>query len=254
MRMLIILLCISMHVTAQKKELYYTNYGKEFKTAIGTFRSNSIHEIKVSDDSTFEFTSRPAVSCLLWRNFKGRWKKENDTLYFWDEYQVDQKNTTSTYSTDQRQSFFIGFCSDKHLPLTNKKMQVAYIYDHNSKLPDVERDFTLSTDNKLQIPFKDIPHYELLAAIKIDYLLNGSESRSDYLTTNRFLNMRQHDIPNIISVMFVEEPKHETVYRLTKGLIRDGKLFIISTKKSGGILKDYGEDFKFEDGYTLEDF
>lgn len=252
MRMLVISLFFTLEVVAQVKPITYSNHGQALKSEIGTFYSNKIHEIILSPDATFKFWSRPGTSCFLWRSFEGTWKKDNDTLYFSDEYQLDQDDVTATYRKNNRQSFFIDFRTDEGHRLDNKQIHINYIYDYNSQLPNVSRYFTLTANNTLEIPFKDIPKYHQLSSIKIEYQLSDSLKRGDYLTTNQYVNLRQHDIPNIISVVFVERPKSEMINRVTKGVIRDGKLFIVSTEKSVSKLKDYGEDFEFENGYVLE--
>jgi len=250
--MLVISLFLTLEVVAQVKPITYSNRGQALKTKTGTFYSNKIHDIILSPDATFKFWSRPGTSCFLWRSLEGTWKKNNDTLYFSDEYQIDQDDVTSSYRKNKRQSFFLDFRTDKRHPLDNKQIQITYIYDYNSHLTDIPRYLTLTAKNTLEIPFKDIPKYNQLASIKIEYQLNDSLKRNDYLTTNRFVNLRQHDIPNIISVIFVERPKSEMIQRVTTGVIRNGKLFIVSTEKSVSKLKDYGENFEFEDGYVLK--
>jgi len=250
--MLFISLFFTLEVVAQVKPVIYSNHGQALKSEIGTFYSNKIHEIILSPDATFKFWSKPGTSCFLWRSFTGTWKKDNDTLYFSDEYQIVQDDVTTTYRKNKRQSFLIDFHTDKGHHLDNKQIHITYIYDYHSQLPDVPGYFTLTANNTLEIPFKDISKYHQLTSIKIEYQLNDSLKRIDYLTTNQSVNLRQHDIPNIISVVFVERPKNEMIHRVTKGVIRDSKLFIVSTKKSVSMLKDYGEDFKFEDGYVLE--
>lgn len=251
MRMLIIYILSTLSLLAQGQSLTYLNHGEATELPEITFYSNNIHEIKLSPDGTFGFTSRPTNSCLTWRDFKGTWKKVNDTLYFSDKYPIEQDYVTTTYKNNQQTSFVINFRTDKDHPLLNKKIQITYIYDYYTELKDVPGNFTLNADNTIEIPFRDIPSYQQLSSIKIDYLLNSSK-RNDYLTTNQYINVKKHDIPNLISVVFVENPKKDTIYRITKGVIRDGKLFIISTQKSTSILKDYGQDLTFEDGYLPE--
>jgi len=252
MRLLIVSLLFALNAVAQDKALFYTNHGQAIKLEVGTFYSNKIHDIKLSPDATFEFWSRPGTSCFLWREFKGTWKKDKDTFYFSDEYEISQDDVTATYDQNKRQSFRLYFRTDEGHRLHNKQIRITYIYDYDAKLKDVPGDFTFSAGNTLEIPFRNIPNYDKLASIQIDYQLNDSTERREYLTTNDAVNSRKRNIPNNISVVFVERPKTEMVYRITKGVIRDGKLFIVSTKKTVGHLKDYGEDLQFEDGYVLE--
>jgi hypothetical protein len=72
----------------------------------------------------------------------------------------------------------------------------------------------------------------------VEYPWNENENRIAYLTENKYLNKKEVDIPNVINVEFVEIPNKEIVYRTTKGIIQQDKLFIISSTKTKASLPD----------------
>jgi len=244
----LLMLCIGAHGQA----VTFTNYGVPRITfGKDTFYSSRIHEITLYPDSIFEFWCRPHISCLTWRRYGGTFSKENDTLFFHDKYEVDENDVRATYKADSRQLFLISFKTDKNSTLRNKEIKVQYVYDYDAHIDEPDSIFNLTAGNTLEIPFKVIPYLHQLAAIRIEYQLNAKEKRYQYLTKNNPLNRNRGDIPNLISVEFVESPKKEIVHRTIKGIIRKDTLVIVSTAKTKTTLPDYHDAIEFEDGYTL---
>lgn len=215
------------------------------------FFEPKINEITLYPDATFEFWSRPNVSCFTWHSYKGTWKKNSDTLVFSDNYQVDENDTKATYKRDSRQEFVLTFKTDKGSLLKNKSIKIQYEYDYDAHIDSPEKTFSLDANNSIIIPFKDIPNLNKLAAIRIEYLLNYTEKRYNYLTENKTINVKQVDVPNIIDVEFLERPKKEIVYRAIKAVVKNDTLKIISSSKTKIILPDYYRDIEFEDSYSL---
>lgn len=215
------------------------------------FFESKINEITLNPDSTFEFWSRPNVSCLTWKSYKGVWKKSNDTLLFYDNYQVEENDTKATYKKDSRQEFLITFKTDNGIILKNKNIKIDYEYDYDAHLDYPEKTFTLDENNSVVISYKDIPNIDKLAAIRIEYLLNYTEKRYGYLTENKIVNRKNGDVPNLIEVEFIERPRKEMVYRAIKAVVKNDILKIVSSSKTKIILPDYYDDIEFEDSYSL---
>lgn len=250
----IILLVAGQTLFGQTMPLTFTNNKNAYynKTASkDTFFVARVNEIKLNNDSTFEFWSRPHVSCLTWHGYKGIWKKEKDTLFFYDNYEVVENDMRITYNRDTRRSFRISFKTDNNSHLKNRKLTIQYVYDYEAHLQDSEKAFSLKSGNLLEIPFEDIPNLNKLASIKIEYQFNFSENRYGYLTQNNTINKKQANIPNIIGVEFVEKPKKEIVYRIIKAIIQKDTLTVVSTTKTKTTLPDYYRDIEFEDSYAL---
>ncbi len=207
--------------------------------------------VLLNPDKTFEFWSRPHISCFTWHDYKGIWKKEKDTLFFSDQYEIKEEDTKARYKNEARQSFLISFKTDKNSVLKNKKINVQYVYDYDAHLDEPEVVFDIKPDNTIEIPFKDIPNYKKLSAIRIEYRLNFSETRYNYLTQNNPLNTKKSDVPSIINVEFVEHPKKEMVYRTVKGIIKNDTLIIVSTTTTKTILPDYNRNLEFENNFVL---
>jgi hypothetical protein len=260
--LLLILATAGQTIYGQTKAITYSNdwnayYNqtrpKDTLKGLAGFRffEPKINEITLNPDATFEFWSRPNVSCFTWHCYKGTWKKNNDTLLFYDNYQVEENDTKATYKKDSRQEFLITFKTDKGSILKNKSIKIDYEYDYDAHIDSHEKIFTLNENNSVVISYKDIPNLDKLAAIRIEYLLNYTEKRYNYLTENKTINRKEGDVPNIIEVEFVERPKKEIVYRTIKTIVQNDTLRIVSTSKTKTILPDYFRDIEFEDSYSL---
>jgi hypothetical protein len=155
------------------------------------FFEPKINEITLNPDATFEFWSRPNVSCFTWHSYKGTWKRDKDTIFFYDNYQVDELDTRATFKKDSKKEFVITFKTDKNLELKNRNIKIQYWYDYEAHLENPETNFTLTSDNSVIIPFADIPNFDKLASIRIEYLLNFTEKRFNFLTENKTANVKQ---------------------------------------------------------------
>jgi hypothetical protein len=235
----------------QEKPLVFENFGTPSTFGDNTFYSQKIHQVTLNPDKTFEFWSRPHISCFTWHQYKGTWRKEKDTIIFSDQYDLKEEDTKASYKNDLRQSFFISFKTDKNSSLRNKKIKVQYVYDYDAYLDEPEMIFNIKPNNSIEIPFKDIPNFSKLSAIRVEYELNFKETRYSCLTQNNPFNNKKSNVPNIIDVEFVEQPKNEIVYRTVKGVIQENTLIILSTTKTKTILPDYNRDIEFENNFAL---
>ncbi len=216
------------------------------------FFGPQINEITLTSDTTFEFWSRPNVSCFTWKSYKGTWKKYKDTLFFSDSYQVKEIDTKATYKRDSKPEFIITFKTDKGSFLKSRSIKIQYEYDYNAHIDSPEKTFVLNANNSVVIPYTDIPRMDILAALRIEYFLNGTEKRYTYLTENNVINVRKLEVPNIIDVEFVERPGEEMVYRTIKAVVKTDTLKIVSSSKTKTVLPDYSREILFEDSYTLK--
>lgn len=246
-------------IYGQNKAITFSNisnaYYSEIKskdTPLGLrFFEPKINEITLNPDSTFEFWSRPHMSCHTWHSYKGTWEKDKDTILFYDNYQVDELDTKAAYKRDSKKEIVITFKTDRNSDLKNRSIKIQYWYDYDAHLENPEKIFKLGADNSVIIPYTDIPNFDKLASIRVEYLLNFTEKRFNFLTENKIANVKQAEIPNIINVEFVEKPKKEIVYRTIKSIVKDENLIILSTIKTKVNLPDYHRDIEFEDSYAL---
>jgi hypothetical protein len=247
---------------AQNKAITYSNYVNahynqaKLKDSVKglegfSFFDTKINEITLNPDATFEFWSRPNVSCFTWHSYKGTWKRDKDTLVFSDNYQVEENDTRAVYKRDSRQEFVITFKTDKGSVLRNRRLKIEYEYDYDAHIDSPAITFSLDANNSVIIPYQSFPNLDKLASIRIEYLLNYTDKRYNYLTENKTVNVKQTYIPNIINVEFVERPKKEVVYRTIKAVEKNDTLKIISSSKTKTILPDYYRDIQFEESYSL---
>lgn len=213
------------------------------------FFEAKINEITLYPDATFEFWSRPNVSCFTWKSYKGNWEKKNDTLILNDNYQVEETNTKATYKNNSRQEFQITFKNDKGTVLKNKSIKIDYIYDYDAHLENVEKIFSLDVNNSIIISFNDVPNFDKLTALGTAYLLNYNDKRNIYLTENQSINRKEKNIPNLIEVELIENPKKEIVYRTTKAIVENNILKIVATAKTKIFLPDNIREILFEESY-----
>jgi len=240
----------------QGRYLTYRNdqnaYYNESNLNVNAFFEPKINEITLNNDSTFEFWSRPNSSCFTWQRYKGTWKKEKDTILFYDNYEVVENDMSVTYKKGNKQKYSINFFTDKNSEFKNKEIKVQYIYDYNTHLEDTGKTFYTNTNSVIEIPFQNIPNRNKLAAIRIEYLLNYKDRRFGYLTENKVINVGKGDLPNIIRVELIENPKKEIVYRKIKAVVKNNTIAIVSTRKSKTTLPDYHEEIMFESSYALD--
>ena len=249
---------------AQNKLVTYSNpqnayYNKDISNSLKEgplkglyFFEPKVNEITLNTDSTFDFWSRPNVSCFTWQEYKGTWKKSKDTILFYYNYEIAENDMRVTYKKNSEHKYNIHFSTDKKSGLKNKEIKIQYVYDYDAHLEDFEKILNLDRNNELEISFQDITSINKLAAIRIEYLLNDEQKRFGYLTQNKIINKKNSDLPNIIRVEFVENPKKEIVYRTIKGIVQNGVLVIVSTAKSKTTLTDYHSEIMFEKSYALD--
>lgn len=257
----LILFTTGLTTRGQNKAITYINYKNAYDnktnpedTVLLGFRvfEPKINEITLNPDATFDFWSRPHVSCFTWQSYKGTWEKINDTLLFRDHYQVDENNIKESYKSDSRKEFILNFKTDKGSSLKNKNITIEFDYDFDSQIDSQEKSFTIDANNSVIILFKDVPNLDKIAALRIEYLLNFTEKRYTYLTENKTVNIKENDLPNIINVEFIERPKKEIVYRTITALVKKDKLKIISISKTKTTLPDYKSEIQFEESYSLK--
>lgn len=253
---LIIFFLSTNQIFGQEKALTYTNNTNSYhnKENLTKFNEPTINDITIHPNGSFEFHSRPETSCLLWKSYKGKWKKENNTISFFDEYDLMEKNILFHFNRNTEDTFTIKFYTDKKSKLKNKEVLIEYVYDFESHLKDAEKTYTLNEDNIIKIPYQDIPNLEKLASLRIAYHLNNNNNNlryDGYITENEMVNQKFGSIPNLVEVEFIENPKKETIHRTTKGILKDNTLLIISTIKTKTKLNDFRKTLNFEKVYTL---
>ena len=238
---------------SQEKPIVFVNNSKEYTNKNFDEFSNerSFCDLTIFPDSTFSFYSRPHLSCFTWHEIKGKWKKEKNIYTFLSEYQVTENDTRFTFGENSAKRYFLKFRTDKKSSLKNRSIKIQYIYDFDSNIDDVEKMMNFNQDNSIEIPFDEIPNHDKLASIRIEYHLSASEKRSAYITESKMVNVKQKDIPNIVEIEFVEEPKKEMVYRTTIGKLEGDKLEIISSIKTKPNLPEYLTEIGFEKYYEL---
>jgi hypothetical protein len=239
----------------ENSRVFYTVKKENLKKSddeLFSFNTNVV-EITLKTDHTFEFNIRPMYnSCSTWRDYNGNWEQKNDTIFFYDKYNVVENDFNVKYETRlTEKEFTLEFSTDKKSKLTNKKIEIQYMYEFDDNLDDVEKIFTLNSENIIKIPFSEIPNYESLASIRIEYMLNGNKKRYGYLTENEILNEKEKEIPNRIKIEFVEKIKAETINRTIKGIIKNDLLKILETTQNKSKLPDYTEKITFEKEYKL---
>ncbi|MCL9805757.1 hypothetical protein NAT51_12470 [Flavobacterium amniphilum] len=238
---------------AQNKPVVYENDSNAYynKDRNKLSYETTFCDLTLSPDSTFSFYHRPHISCFTWKEVKGKWKKKDNIYTFSSQYDVFENDTRKIFRKDSSEKYQLKFSTDKKSELKNRTIKVGYIYDFDSNLKNMETTMEFNQYDNIEIPFKEIPNHDKLASIRIDYQLSASEKRNTYITENRIVNKKEREIPNIVTIEFVEEPKKETVYRTTIGRLADETLEIISFEKTKTSLPEYLEEIGFERYYEL---
>ena len=212
---------------------------------------DSVSEITFKSKTDFTFNIKPNVSCLTWRELNGKWENRNDTIFFYDQYKIYERDVRFKFSNDSLNNFYlIKFKTDHDSKLSNQEVKIEFVYDFDSQLDNVKSVWQLSDDFLVNIPFDKIPNLDNLASIRYELILPTIGKRTGYITTSKTVNVRTEYIPNEIQITLIEKPRKETVRRLTKGVLIDNIIKIVSTEKSVITLKDYTEELKFKEDYV----
>ena len=154
------------------------------------------------------------------------------------------------FQTDQiKKNYLLKFNTNQKSVLSDKKIEIQFIYDFDSDLYAIELKMELENDFTLRIPFKTIPNRKKLASIRYEYFLPNGEKRFGYISESNTVNVKEKDLPNSVIITFVEKPKTETIYRTTKAILKDDKIRIISKMKTKSDLPDYVGEIKFKEVY-----
>ncbi|WP_272023422.1 hypothetical protein [Olleya namhaensis] len=249
---IIISLLIGHSAFGQKTPISFVNNERiKDSSSIGIDWDERISEITLKSKTEFEFRSFPMPSsCLTWREYNGTWEKRNDTLIFSDQYEVVENDARFIFSTkNQNKHYQLEFRTDKNSKLSEKNIEIQLVYDYDADLKDVKRKMELENNFSLKIPFSDIPNRKQLASIRYEYFLPNGEKRYGYITENQTVNKKESDLPNQIGIILVENPKKEIIYRVTKAILKDDEIKIISKEKNKSDLPDYTGEIKFKEFY-----
>ena len=253
---LIISLLIGQSVFGQKTPISYVNNEKVKDSSNNPLNiDNRISQISLTSKTEFEFWSYPVPSsCLTWREYNGTWERKNDTIIFYDQYEVKASDSRFSFSTKNQNEFYqLEFKTDKNSKLTNKNINIAFVYDLGSEEWDFEEyEMTLEDDFSLKIPFENIPNINKLASIRFLYYLENGEKRFGFISADDTLTEKEKDLPNLIEVTIIEQPEKEIVKRITKAILSDNRIKIISSQKNSTHLADETSELVFKDFYEKE--
>ena len=249
----IIIFCLPQIIFGQIGEITFSNDSSAFQNILESNIEAKINDIIIKEDFTFEFWSRPFHSCYSWTSCEGTWTKNNDTLIFNDSYEVFENHMELSYQRKKNQDYFqLEFCTNQNSKLKEKNVEVEFTYDFDAEKENIKRVFELDSTNQIKILFEEIPVFEQLASIRIDYLLDGKYKRVGYITENDVLNQRKGNLPNIIQIKIIENPRIEIVLRTSKAVIDNDILKVISSTQTESDLSDFYAKIKFEDYYKIE--
>lgn len=216
---------------------------------VSFYWDEGIKEIILNSDKEFTFAKRPTISCFTWKDYKGKWKLENDTILFTDQIEIKERDVVFSFSNDNEFEYKIKFKTDRGAKLYNKQIEIEFIYDFDSKLKNFKIKKELDNDFNLKIPFNEVPNRKSLASIKYDYLFRKDDKRNGYITESQVLNRKEKELQNNIQVIIIEKPRKETILRTTKGILKENKIIIITSEKSKSTLVDYSDELYFKDFY-----
>jgi hypothetical protein len=252
---IIILLIIGQSSFGQKTPISYVSNEKVKDSSSNPWNiDNRISQITLTSKTEFEFRSFPIPSsCLTWREYNGTWERKNDTLIFSDQYEVVENDARFTFSNkSQNEYYHLEFGTDKKSKLSDKHIEIQFVYDFDADFKDVKLNMELDNDFNLKIPFNQVPNRKSLASIRFEYFLSNGEKRYGYITENQTVNIKEKELLNYIGITLIEKPKKEIIYRITKAILIDNKIKIISKEKNESDLPDYTEEIEFKEVYENE--
>lgn len=249
--LVIFIFCFSQEKYVNDATVYYNSKSKE---PFGYINNPSINEIYMNSNNTFEMWMRPHNSCFTWQDYKGIWKKEGDSITFTNQYEIKEADSYEIYKNKNNNSnkFIISFKTDRKKIIANQSISINYEYDFDSKLNSEKSiEFTTNKNGNIEIPINKIPNFEKVASLAYQFQYKQRKI-SGYISESNFVNQKDKEIPKEIIVVLVENPKKEIVVRTVKTVLKDNKIYIISSNKTKTNLKDYNKEWKFEEFYTKE--
>jgi hypothetical protein len=253
---IIILLIIGQTSFGQNTPVSFINYKKDKTNSENSLIDwdDRISEITLKTKNTFVFWSRPStISCSTWREYNGTWERQNDTIIFSDQYDVSESDARFDFSNrPNEKNYLLKFNTDRNSILSDKKIEIQFVYDYDANLDNIELKMELENDFSLKIPFKTIPNRKNLASIRYEYFLPNGEKRFGYITESNTVNVKEKELSNSVTITFVEKPKIETIYRTTKAILEDDKIRIISKNKTKSDLPDYVGEIKLKEVYDKQ--
>jgi len=245
----IFILCFSQEKYVNDSTAYYNSKSKE---PFGYINNPSINEIYINSDNTFEMWMRPHNSCFTWQDYKGTWKKKDDSITFINQYEVKEADSYEILKKNNSDKFTILFKTDSKKIIANQSISITYEYDFDSKLNSEKSiEFTTDKNGIIEIPINKIPNFEKVASLAYQFQYKQRKI-SGYISESNFVNQKNKEIPKDIVVVIIENPKKETVIRTIKAVLKDNKLYIISSNKTKTNIKDFHNEWKFEKIYTKE--
>ncbi len=209
-----------------------------------------IHQINLKNDSIFEFRNIPGISCALWEEFDGTYKIQNDTIVFTDKYLLENPDMIFTSKTDQSaKSYRFNFGYDNEQNIDGREIKISFVYDFDSKLKEISKTYTIGTNYSIEIPYEEVENRNELSSFKIVLNQNTSWIIWNYFTVNDFTNKKEIELPNIIDITFIANPKKEKVTRKTKGIINENGILIISSNSKSN-LENYSDLILFKQNYN----
>jgi len=209
----------------------------------------TIDQINLQTDTKFEFRSIPSVSCLTWKEFNGTYKIKNDTIVFQDKFTLANPDMEFKSKSDNKmKSYIFNFQYDDKQKIDGREIKISLVYDFDSKIKDIEKLYVIDSNYRIELPFSDVPNQDKLASFKIDLNPNTSRKISSYFTTSEIANIKTNELPNIINIIFIANPKTEVITRITKGVIDKSTIRIISSN-SDYSLKNYSDILLFKKNY-----
>jgi hypothetical protein len=197
--------------------------------------NRTINQIDLKD-STFVFYNRPKINCGFWADFSGIYKVQNDTITFLDKYQLVKPDMEFTSNTDRKiKSYIFNYKYDNEQKLEGREIKIKLVYDFDSKLKDISKTYTINNNHTIEIPFEEIRNHNELTSFGI--VLNPNTSRIiwSYFSVSEFVNEKEKDLPNIIDITFISKPKKEEVTRITKGIINENEILILSSRSKSSL-------------------
>lgn len=219
-------------------------------TNVKSDRINSfIHQINLLDECKFEFRSLPSINCLTWSEYEGTYSIQNDSITFIDQYKLRNPDIELSSMTDfDSKSYIFNLIFDEKQNLQKRELMITAIYDIDSELKDESYLFKIDAKKNIEIPFESIKNLNELASFRITLNPNTSWRKETYHTLNGAVNIREGFLPNCIDIAFISEPKEETVTRITKGIINEKEILIISSE-SEYKLQNYKDLLSFSKYY-----
>jgi len=193
-------------------------------------------DLQLLPDNKFDFYDTRNGSCFLWGHITGKWKLNKDTIIFsWQSTSTESSDSIISSRGPRNKNVQVNFIYDNGTPIPNVQVSLSCLFDNDTKkyLTDVNGKVTIP--QKQNFDKKMCPNSERMLWFDV-------KNKIVKLSSNTSLDYYADTLANVLTVVIKRNPKTTYKAETKKYLIKESTLIDIDPKEFYNY--NWG-DFKF---------